>query len=85
MVLGRCIGIQIQIFCSFRKSFFGEKRGFPAFQTRNRRLKPDIEAFVTNVFFVILDSKNSTVEHKLRVVVSLWRYVAILLRWQKSF
>jgi brefeldin A-inhibited guanine nucleotide-exchange protein len=32
-------------------------------------LKTEIEAFVTNVFFVILDSKNSTVEHKLRVVV----------------
>ena len=32
-------------------------------------LKTEIEAFVTNVFFVILDSKNSTIEHKLRVVV----------------
>ena len=32
-------------------------------------LKTEIEAFVTNVFFVILDSKNSTVEHKLRVVL----------------
>jgi len=32
-------------------------------------LKTEIEAFVTNVFFVILDSKNSTVEHKHRVVV----------------
>ena len=32
-------------------------------------LKNEIEAFVTNVFFVILDSKNSTIEHKLRVVV----------------
>ena len=32
-------------------------------------LKTEIEAFVTNVFFVILDSKNSTVEHKLRVVI----------------
>jgi hypothetical protein len=32
-------------------------------------LKTEIEAFVTNVFFVILDSKNSAVEHKLRVVM----------------
>lgn len=31
-------------------------------------LKNEIEAFVTNVFFVILDSKNSTVQHKLLVV-----------------
>jgi hypothetical protein len=32
-------------------------------------LKTEIEAFVTNVFFVILDSKNSAIEHKLRVVI----------------
>mmetsp|Transcript_4893 Transcript_4893/g.9331 ORF Transcript_4893/g.9331 Transcript_4893/m.9331 type:complete len:2158 (+) Transcript_4893:121-6594(+) len=32
-------------------------------------LKTEIEAFVTNVFFVILNSKNSAVEHKLRVVM----------------
>ena len=31
-------------------------------------LKTEIEAFVTNVFFVILDSKNSTTQHKLLVV-----------------
>eukprot|EP00956_Cyclotella_meneghiniana_P008238 scaffold10954_cov74-Cyclotella_meneghiniana.AAC.17 len=31
-------------------------------------LKNEIEAFVTNVFFVILDSKNSTIQHKLLVV-----------------
>lgn len=31
-------------------------------------LKTEIEAFVTNVFFVILDSKNSTIQHKLLVV-----------------
>jgi brefeldin A-inhibited guanine nucleotide-exchange protein len=31
-------------------------------------LKNEIEAFVTNVFFVILDSKNSPVEHKSIVV-----------------
>ena len=31
-------------------------------------LKTEIEAFVTNVFFVILDSKNSPVEHKCIVV-----------------
>lgn len=31
-------------------------------------LKTEIEAFVTNVFFVILDSKNSTVQHKMLVV-----------------
>jgi hypothetical protein len=31
-------------------------------------LKTEIEAFVTNVFFVILDSKNSTNQHKLLVV-----------------
>lgn len=32
-------------------------------------LKTEIEAFVTNVFFVILDSRFSAIEHKLRVVV----------------
>jgi hypothetical protein len=31
-------------------------------------LKTEIEAFVTNVFFVILDSKNSSIEHKILVV-----------------
>mmetsp|Transcript_13142 Transcript_13142/g.26694 ORF Transcript_13142/g.26694 Transcript_13142/m.26694 type:complete len:2158 (-) Transcript_13142:64-6537(-) len=31
-------------------------------------LKTEIEAFVTNVFFVILDSKNSTIQHKLLVI-----------------
>jgi hypothetical protein len=31
-------------------------------------LKTEIEAFVTNVFFVILDSKNSPIEHKSLVV-----------------
>lgn len=31
-------------------------------------LKAEIEAFVTNVFFVILDSKNSPIEHKILVV-----------------
>ena len=31
-------------------------------------LKTEIEAFVTNVFFVILDSKNSTLQHKLLLV-----------------
>lgn len=31
-------------------------------------LKTEIEAFVTNVFFVILDSQNSTIEHKSLVV-----------------
>lgn len=31
-------------------------------------LKAEIEAFVTNVFFVILDSKNSPMDHKLLVV-----------------
>ena len=31
-------------------------------------LKAEIEAFVTNVFFVILDSKNSSIEHKILVV-----------------
>eukprot|EP00979_Chaetoceros_neogracilis_P009640 scaffold2192_cov268-Chaetoceros_neogracile.AAC.42 len=41
----------------------------PLFRHFRSHLKPEIEAFVTNVFFVILDSKNSTVEHKLRVVV----------------
>ena len=50
-------------------AFLVEKGGFPAFQTPNRRLKAEIEALVTNMFFVILDSKNSTVEHKHRVVV----------------
>ena len=48
-------------------AFLVEKRGFPAFRTTKRRLKPEIEAFVTNVFFIILDSKNIIVEHKLRV------------------
>lgn len=32
-------------------------------------LKTEIEAFVTNVFFVILDSKYSAIEHKIRVVI----------------
>ena len=32
-------------------------------------MKAEIEALVTNMFFVVLDSKNSTVEHKHRVVV----------------
>jgi len=32
-------------------------------------LKSEIEAFVTNVFFVILDSKNSLIDHKRRVVI----------------
>ena len=41
----------------------------PLIQHFRTHLKTEIEAFVTNVFFVILDSKNSTVEHKLRVVV----------------
>jgi hypothetical protein len=31
-------------------------------------LKAEVEAFVTNVFFVILDSKNSPIEHKSLVV-----------------
>ncbi len=41
----------------------------PLIQHFRQHLKTEIEAFVTNVFFVILDSKNSPVEHKLRVVV----------------
>ena len=41
----------------------------PLIQHFRAHLKTEIEAFVTNVFFVILDSKNSPVEHKLRVVV----------------
>jgi len=41
----------------------------PLIQHFRSHLKTEIEAFVTNVFFVILDSKNSSIEHKLRVVV----------------
>jgi len=37
-------------------------------------LKTEIEAFVTNVFFVILDSPNSTVEHK-SLVVTLFQEI----------
>ena len=37
-------------------------------------LKTEIEAFVTNVFFVILDSKNSPIEHK-RLVVTLFEEI----------
>jgi len=41
-----------------------------ALLVRNFRtiLKNEVEAFVTNVFFVILDSKNSPIEHKSLVV-----------------
>lgn len=41
----------------------------PLIQNFRSHLKTEIEAFVTNVFFVILDSKNSTVEHKIRVAI----------------
>eukprot|EP00536_Pseudo-nitzschia_multiseries_P010206 jgi/Psemu1/242765/estExt_Genewise1.C_3050016 len=40
----------------------------PIFQNFRSILKAEIEAFVTNVFFVILDSKNSPMEHKSLVV-----------------
>lgn len=40
----------------------------PLIQNFRSLLKTEIEAFVTNVFFVILDSKNSTIQHKLLVV-----------------
>ena len=40
----------------------------PIFQNFRSILKAEIEAFVTNVFFVILDSKNSPIEHKSLVV-----------------
>ena len=40
----------------------------PIFQNFRSILKAEIEAFVTNVFFVILDSKNSPIEHKILVV-----------------
>jgi hypothetical protein len=40
----------------------------PIFQNFRSILKTEIEAFVTNVFFVILDSKNSPIEHKSLVV-----------------
>ena len=40
----------------------------PIFKTFRSILKAEIEAFVTNVFFVILDSKNSPIEHKSLVV-----------------
>ena len=36
----------------------------PIIRYFRRDLKTEIEVFVTNVFFVILDSRNSTVEHK---------------------
>lgn len=41
----------------------------PLVRNFRSHLKTEIEAFVTNVFFVILDSKHSTVEHKTLVVV----------------
>ena len=40
----------------------------PLIRHYRSHLKTEIEAFVTNVFFVILDSENSTVEHKSLVV-----------------
>jgi Sec7-like guanine-nucleotide exchange factor len=40
----------------------------PIIQNFRSILKSEIEAFVTNVFFVILDSKNSPIEHKILVV-----------------
>ncbi|KAL3918887.1 MAG: hypothetical protein SGILL_004029 [Bacillariaceae sp.] len=40
----------------------------PIFRNFRSILKEEIEAFVTNVFFVILDSKNSPIEHKVLVV-----------------
>lgn len=40
----------------------------PIFRDFRSILKAEIEAFVTNVFFVILDSKNSPIEHKSLVV-----------------
>lgn len=40
----------------------------PIFRNFRSILKTEIEAFVTNVFFVILDSKNSPIEHKSLVV-----------------
>eukprot|EP00547_Thalassionema_nitzschioides_P015313 CAMPEP_0194232056 /NCGR_PEP_ID=MMETSP0158-20130606/570_1 /TAXON_ID=33649 /ORGANISM="Thalassionema nitzschioides, Strain L26-B" /LENGTH=2053 /DNA_ID=CAMNT_0038964771 /DNA_START=104 /DNA_END=6264 /DNA_ORIENTATION=+ len=41
----------------------------PLIRNFRSHLKTEIEAFVTNVFFVILDSKHSTVEHKNLVVI----------------
>lgn len=43
----------------------------PILQNFRSILKSEIEAFVTNVFFVILDSKNSPIEHK-NLVVTLF-------------
>lgn len=40
----------------------------PIIRNFREGLKPEIEAFVTNVFFVILESRNSTVEHKILVL-----------------
>jgi Sec7-like guanine-nucleotide exchange factor len=40
----------------------------PIVQNFRSLLKTEIEAFVTNVFFVILDSKNSPMDHKTLVV-----------------
>jgi len=41
----------------------------PLVRNFRSHLKTEIEAFVTNVFFVILDSKHSTVDHKNLVVI----------------
>lgn len=41
----------------------------PLIRNFRSHLKTEIEAFVTNVFFVILDSKHSTLEHKNLVVI----------------
>ena len=41
----------------------------PLIRNFRTHLKAEIEAFVTNVFFVILDSKNSAMEHKIRVTI----------------
>ena len=46
----------------------------PIFRNFRAILKAEIEAFVTNVFFVILDSKNSPMDHK-NLVVTLFQEI----------
>lgn len=46
----------------------------PLIHNFRSHLKTEIEAFVTNVFFVILDSKNSPAEHK-HLVVTLFEEI----------
>ena len=59
--LTQVVGLSLRLFVPLIKHF-------------KSHLKTEIEAFVTNVFFVILDSSNSTLEHK-TLVVTLFQQI----------